>query len=38
MIALRLPVGTRKGAFVLTSNHARKDWQNEGPFFGGWEV
>jgi len=25
MIALRLPVGTRKGAFVLTSNHARKD-------------
>ncbi|WP_017610087.1 WD40/YVTN/BNR-like repeat-containing protein [Nocardiopsis xinjiangensis] len=38
MTAVRLLVGTRKGAFVLTSDSARKDWQIEGPYFGGWEV
>ncbi|GHD26531.1 WD40/YVTN/BNR-like repeat-containing protein [Nocardiopsis kunsanensis] len=38
MTAVRLLVGTRKGAFVLTSDTARKDWRIEGPFFGGWEV
>jgi len=31
-------VGTRKGAFVLTSDGARKDWQVSGPHFAGWEV
>jgi len=31
-------VGTRKGAFVLTADGARKDWTVGGPFFGGWEV
>jgi photosystem II stability/assembly factor-like uncharacterized protein len=38
MAGVRVLVGTRKGAFVLTSDEARKDWQVEGPQFGGWEV
>ena len=38
MKGIRLLVGTRKGAFILTSNTARRDWQVAGPFFGGWEV
>jgi hypothetical protein len=35
---VRLLVGTRKGAFVLTSDGRREDWQVSGPHFGGWEV
>lgn len=35
---VRLLVGTRKGAFILTSDSARKTWQVDGPHFGGWEV
>jgi hypothetical protein len=31
-------VGTRKGAFVLTSDAARKQWDVAGPHFGGWEI
>jgi photosystem II stability/assembly factor-like uncharacterized protein len=31
-------VGTRKGAFILTSDAARKQWAIDGPHFGGWEV
>jgi photosystem II stability/assembly factor-like uncharacterized protein len=31
-------VGTRKGAFVLTSDESRQQWQVDGPHFGGWEV
>jgi hypothetical protein len=31
-------VGTRKGAFVLTSDEGRQQWQVDGPLFGGWEV
>jgi len=31
-------VGTRKGAFVLTSDGARRDWRVDGPHFPGWEV
>jgi photosystem II stability/assembly factor-like uncharacterized protein len=31
-------VGTRKGAFVLTADGARRNWTVNGPFFGGWEV
>jgi photosystem II stability/assembly factor-like uncharacterized protein len=31
-------VGTRKGAFVLTSDGARDKWDIAGPFFGGWEL
>jgi len=38
MTKIRLLVGTRKGAFILTSDEARQDWQVEGPHFAGWEV
>ncbi|MEV6489745.1 sialidase family protein [Actinoplanes sp. NPDC051633] len=38
MTKVRLLVGTRKGAFTITSDAARKDWQVSGPHFGGWEV
>jgi hypothetical protein len=38
MSSVRLLVGTRKGAFVLTSDGARKDWSIAGPFFAGWEI
>lgn len=31
-------VGTRKGAFLLTSDERREDWQVSGPLFAGWEV
>ena len=31
-------VGTRKGAFVLTSDEARKRWDVSGPHFAGWEI
>src|SRR5205085_9933848 len=38
MSGIRLLVGTRKGAFVLTSDAKRKDWKVDGPFFAGWEI
>lgn len=38
MAGVRLLVGTRKGAFVLTSDEGRRDWKVEGPHFGGWAV
>ena len=38
MSAVRLLVGTRKGAFVLTSDAKRKSWDVQGPHFAGWEV
>jgi photosystem II stability/assembly factor-like uncharacterized protein len=38
MSAVRVLVGTRKGAFVLTSDGKRKDWQISGPHFAGWEI
>jgi photosystem II stability/assembly factor-like uncharacterized protein len=38
MSGVRVLVGTRKGAFVLTADGARKDWTVAGPFFGGWEI
>src|SRR5512147_3305883 len=38
MSAIRLLVGTKKGAFVLTSDGKRKQWAVEGPHFGGWEL
>lgn len=31
-------VGTRKGAFVLTSDGKRDQWSVAGPHFGGWEI
>jgi photosystem II stability/assembly factor-like uncharacterized protein len=38
MSGVRLLVGTRKGAFVLTSDGKRTRWDVSGPFFGGWEI
>jgi len=38
MSKVRLLVGTRKGAFVLTSDGERKDWKVDGPHFAGWEI
>ena len=38
MSHVRLLVGTRKGAFVLTSDGKRNRWQIEGPHFAGWEI
>jgi photosystem II stability/assembly factor-like uncharacterized protein len=38
MSRVRLLVGTRKGAFVLTADGKRQDWQVSGPHFGGWEI
>jgi len=38
MTAVRVLVGTRKGAFVLTSDGKRDKWAVSGPFFGGWEI
>jgi hypothetical protein len=38
MSGVRLLVGTRKGAFILTSDEKRKDWKVEGPHFAGWEI
>ena len=38
MSKIRVLVGTRKGAFVMTSDGNRKQWDIAGPVFGGWEV
>jgi len=38
MSGVRVLVGTRKGAFVITSDGTRKKWNVSGPFFAGWEV
>ena len=38
MSSVRVLVGTRKGAFVLTADGKREKWHVEGPFFGGWEI
>ncbi len=38
MSGVRVLVGTRKGAFVLTADGARRDWQVTGPHFPGWEI
>jgi len=31
-------VGTRKGGFILSSDHNRKNWEVKGPIFKGWNV
>src|SRR5262245_60661193 len=38
MSGVRVLVGTRKGAFVLTSNAKRDKWDISGPIFAGWEI
>jgi photosystem II stability/assembly factor-like uncharacterized protein len=38
MSNVRVLVGTRKGAFVLSSDGKREQWDVAGPHFAGWEV
>jgi photosystem II stability/assembly factor-like uncharacterized protein len=38
MSKVRVLVGTRKGAFILTSDGKRDKWTVDGPHFGGWEI
>jgi photosystem II stability/assembly factor-like uncharacterized protein len=38
MSRVRVLVGTRKGAFVLSSDASRKQWKVDGPQFAGWEI
>ncbi len=38
MSGVRVLVGTRKGAFVITSDGRRERWDVSGPHFGGWEI
>src|SRR5580700_7583271 len=38
MSSVRVLVGTRKGAFVLSSDGMRERWDVSGPHFGGWEI
>jgi BNR/Asp-box repeat len=38
MSGVRVLVGTRKGAFTLTSDGTRTQWDVCGPFFAGWEI
>jgi photosystem II stability/assembly factor-like uncharacterized protein len=35
---VRVLVGTRKGAFILTADGKRDDWRVSGPHFPGWEI
>ncbi len=35
---VRLLVGTKKGAFLLTSDGKRQKWEVSGPHFTGWEI
>jgi len=38
MSKVRVLVGTKKGAFILSSDGKREKWDVSGPFFTGWEV
>jgi BNR/Asp-box repeat len=38
MSGVRVLVGTRKGAFILTSDGRREKWEVSGPHFAGWEM
>jgi photosystem II stability/assembly factor-like uncharacterized protein len=38
MTDVRVLVGTRKGAFVLSSDGKRERWDISGPHFAGWEI
>jgi hypothetical protein len=38
MSKLRVLVGTSKGAFILTADGKRKNWNVDGPHFAGWEI
>jgi photosystem II stability/assembly factor-like uncharacterized protein len=38
MSGVRVLVGTRKGAFIITADGKRENWQISGPHFAGWEI
>jgi photosystem II stability/assembly factor-like uncharacterized protein len=38
MSSVRVLVGTKKGAFILTADGKREKWKVEGPHFAGWEI
>jgi hypothetical protein len=38
MSRVRVLVGTKKGAFILTSDGKREEWTVDGPYFAGWEM
>ena len=38
MAGVRVLVGTRKGAFILTAGEDRSSWDISGPLFAGWEI
>src|ERR1700727_36619 len=38
MAGVRVLAGTRKGAFILTSDGRRDRWEVSGPHFAGWEI
>jgi photosystem II stability/assembly factor-like uncharacterized protein len=38
MSKIRVLVGTRKGAFILTSDGKRERWKVSDPHFAGWEI
>ena len=38
MTGVRVLAGTRKGAFILTSDGGRDRWEVSGPHFAGWEI
>src|SRR3984885_9485717 len=38
MSSVRVLVGTRKGAFILSADGKRDRWDVTGPHFGGWEI
>jgi len=38
MSGVRVLVGTKKGAFILTADGKREQWNVSGPHFAGWEI
>lgn len=38
MSRVRVLVGTKKGAFILTADGKRQNWEVSGPHFAGWEM
>jgi hypothetical protein len=38
MSGVRVLVGTKKGAFILSADGKREKWDVSGPHFGGWEI
>ena len=38
MSRIRVLVGTKKGAFIMTADGKRQNWDVSGPHFAGWEI